>query len=388
MAFTLKPITGSRLVGRKELVDRLVQELRNKNSDTDYAFYGLRRVGKTSVLKEIKSKLEKEKDIVPVYVSLWQVFPFNLKTFLDRLIVKIIESYSSRLSLKHQVSKLMETPLVVLKKMLENLKLSLTLQEDLEFTLGFKSQPLVDYGALFAKAFSLPETLAKETNTKCVLFLDEFPSILEFNDGLALVRSLRTLHENQKHTVFCIAGSIRKHMAAVALSEASPFYKQFMTKEIKPLTKEDIKTLLEKSGQEYGIKVEEEASAEIYARTQGLPFYVQFLGKLAVEKQIKIFDKERAARLIDSFLDEEGSLLFLEYLKSFPPREQEILKVISQGIETLTEIANRTKENPSTISTYLLYLIDKGAVEKIERGRYNLVDNIFKQWLKEKISSP
>lgn len=384
MSFTLKPVMGKELIGRRELIEKVVKELKNKASDTDYAFYGLRRVGKTSILREMEARLKKEKNIVPVYVSLWQIFPFNLKSVLEKIIVESMESYKDKLPLKHKISELMKTSGMVLKKILEELKISIALQEELEFTLGFKLEPKTDYGELFERAFSLPEKLAQETKTKCVLFLDEFPSLVELKNGLALVRALRTIHEKQRNTVFCIAGSIRKYMEAVALSEVSPFYKQFMTREIKPLTQEDIKLLLEINGREYGIKVEEDGLKEIYQYTRGIPFYVQFLGKLAAEKQIKIFNKEQVTKLMGMFLEEEGTILFLEYMKAFSAREQEILKAMGQGAESLGEMVSKTKENPNIISTYLLYLINKGAIEKIERGRYCLTDNMFKEWLKER----
>ncbi len=381
MGFTLKPVTGKQLIGREDIVQTMLQELSNLRSDTDYAVYGLRRVGKTSVLRELERRLRAQKNIVPIYLSLWQIFPFTLKTFLEKLIVTILENYQVKLSLKHSISDLMKTPLAMLQKILESSKISATLRDELEFTLSFKIQPETDYSKLFEKAFTLPESLAKDTNTKCVLILDEFPSLLELKDGLSLVRAIRSIHEPQQKTVFCIASSVRKYMDAVAMSETSPFYKQLVMKEIRPLTETEVELLLEMNAKEYGMKIVKEGVQEMFRYTQGIPFYVQFLGKVAAEKQIDILNKEQVHRIVQIFLEEEGTTIFADYIKPFSSREQEIIKALAQGIETVSELSTAAKESSNVISTYLLQLIDKGVIERVERGKYCLTDPLFKEWL-------
>lgn len=381
MGFTLKPVTGKQLIGRQEVVHAMLQELSDIKSDTDYAIYGLRRVGKTSVLRELERRLQTEKKVVPIYLSLWQIYPFTLKTFLEKLIVTALESYHKKLSLKYSISDLMKTPVAMLRKILESSTLGAKLRDELEFTLSFKIQPEIDYSKLFEKAFSLPEILARDTNTKCVLILDEFPSLLELKDGLSLIRAIRSIHESQQKTVLCIASSVRKYMDIVAMSETSPFYKQLVTKEIKPLNEAEVGLLLETNAEEYGIKIMKEGIKQMFHYTQGIPFYVQFLGKVAAEKKIGILTKEKVELLVTVFLEEEGTTIFMDYIKPFSSREQEIIKAMAEGVETVSELSAAVKESSNVISTYLLQLIDKGVIEKVERGKYHLIDPLFKEWL-------
>ena len=73
MSFTLYPVTGRDFVGRKSLVSELTTELRSKNR-MGYSLSGIRRVGKTSILKEVKLNLEKRK-LVVIYISAWRILP-------------------------------------------------------------------------------------------------------------------------------------------------------------------------------------------------------------------------------------------------------------------------------------------------------------------------
>lgn len=383
MAFTLQPVFGKSLIGREQLVEEMLGVLKDKKSNTGYSIYGVRRVGKTSILKEIESRLSAQKDIVVVPVCLWEVVPFTLENFLEEFVVTIMEKYKKLLPIEQKIKDLMVTPLNILKSLIKNLQLGIKVKENIEFLLSFKTQKTKNYTELFKKAFMLPEELAKSTKIKCVIILDEFPTILELKEGIDLVRALRTLHEKQKNTAFCISGSIRKTMNAVIFSSTSPFYKQFLIKEIKPLNKEGVEKLLKINLKEYGIRMDEKVVDEIYKYTMGAPFYVQFLGKLILEKKLEFVSLESIKKIIKSFLLEEGNTIFLDYLHSFSIKEQEILSVIAcRDIENVTNISKETNETPNTISTYLLYLIDKGALEKKERGKYIFADNMFKEWLK------
>ena len=124
--------------------------------------------------------------------------------------------------------------------------ITLKLQDEIEILLSFAKEKSLDYDELIEDLFLLPEHLAEETKTRCVLLIDEFPSIMEFKNssGMALVRKIRTISEGLKQTIICISGSIRKTMEVVAFSEVSPFYRQFIVKEIKELALEDVEELI------------------------------------------------------------------------------------------------------------------------------------------------
>lgn len=57
MYFTLQPVKGEGFIDREELLEEMFFELRDINSTTGYALYGKRRIGKTSILKEVQRRL-------------------------------------------------------------------------------------------------------------------------------------------------------------------------------------------------------------------------------------------------------------------------------------------------------------------------------------------
>jgi len=360
----------------------MLNALTDSKSNTGYALTGIRRVGKTSILRELESRLGSRKNVVVIYLSLWELVPLNIETFLEQLIILILDKYKKHLSLHQKITELMKTPASILKQLLKRLDISIKLKEDIGFVLGFKQNSSIDYNELYKKTFSMSEKLAQETNTKCILMLDEFPAMLDVKHGIDFIRALRTIHETQKRTVLCIAGSSRKTMDAAVLSSTSPFYKQFIVKEIKPLQKEDIAKILSVNFKEYGISYNKEIIGGLYNAAKGIPFYIQFIGKLITARGVKFVDMKVLDNVIKAFLEEEGNTIFMDYFHYFSSKEQKLLSAVANDYITVSQISKEAGEPPNKVSTYLLYLMDKGAIKRIERGKYAFVDNMFKEWLR------
>ena len=74
MAFTLTPATADDFVGRKEITEELVNQLTSKNK-IGFSLSGVRRVGKTSILKEVERRLSDYEQVNVIYLSIWRVSP-------------------------------------------------------------------------------------------------------------------------------------------------------------------------------------------------------------------------------------------------------------------------------------------------------------------------
>lgn len=372
---------GERFVNRKALIDDIVETLSSKNTRIGFALYGKRRVGKTSILLEIRRRLIKGSYVVPVYFSIWDLVDNSVEEFTRKLSIAILEGYKDRLLLKHKTKNLIKMPLEALRQILKDIKLSIRIKNDIEFLLSF-SKNKVDNDALIESVFSLCDELANETNTRCVLMIDEFPSIMELKTGShlgeAIIRKIRTIYERLRHTVLCISGSIRKTMEIAVLSTTSAFYRQLIVKEVKPLSEEDVKILLEHNLK----KVSPDALRLVYNFTKGVPFYVQFLGK-TLEKQ-GVVNRNTVNNAIEEFLKEEGNLLFREEFNKLSSKEKHIVIVMAiNQISRLTEISVAAMESPSIIQRFLIYLQDKNIVIKQDKN-YFLDDPIFEEWIRRR----
>ena len=104
MTFTLKPVRGREFINRTKLLEEMVAELKDTRSTTGYALYGKRRIGKTSVLKEVQRRLEQEEGVVVVYLSVWDIIGSTLPEFCQRLSLEVIEAYRPHIGLSYRTA--------------------------------------------------------------------------------------------------------------------------------------------------------------------------------------------------------------------------------------------------------------------------------------------
>jgi len=383
MDFTLEPVTGKGFVNREEIVNDMVRELSDKESNIGFAMYGSRRVGKSSIFKEVQRRLERENDIVTVYLNIWNLLDETILEFSKTLTESIIDAYAPKLGLKYTAKDMLNIPLRILRDAMKSATISIQITEDIEAVLRFQDRKKVDLGLLLEEVFELSEKLAKETNTKCILFIDEFPSIMDLKlydkkAGEQIVKKIRTIDEQQEHTVLCISGSIRKTMAMVAFSPTSAFYKQLVVKWIKPLEEKYVRELIFKHIPKSNIS--EKAIKRIYEFSNGIPFYVQFIGR-GLRGREKI-DEGNVNKIMDEFLREEGNLIFNRDLRQLSPKEKNIvINMALYDIHAPAEIRKRTGTDSASVVMFLGYLEEKGVILKMEKGIYEFEDPIFKMWI-------
>jgi AAA+ ATPase superfamily predicted ATPase len=373
--FTLIPVYGEGFVGRKDIIKELSQEISNPKSHIGFALHGRRRVGKTSILKEIEYETKKKKGIVVAYLSLYKIADLSLKTFTDKLSETVLEAFRKKkiIPFEHTIETLMKSPKEIIESLLSKFNLGTALSQELNLFLQYRKEKEINYTKLIERAFDLGDKLANYSDTKFVLVLDEFPEILKIENGLQIVKMFRTLHEDQKNTMLIISGSEKKTLETVALSGASPLYKQLIPKKIRPFTFEETSDFFKT----YNVGLPEEESKRLYEMTGGVPFYLQYIGRsTTITKDID--------KAINEFIKEEGNVFFTEEFEKLSDKEQIVCIAISKGATTPSEIADLSEEPVTSVSVFLLSLQDKGVVKKIDKGKYELIDNLFSIWMQRK----
>ncbi|MBD3260614.1 MAG: hypothetical protein GF334_02885, partial [Candidatus Altiarchaeales archaeon] len=102
MDFTLMPVTGKKLVGRKEIVQDMIRIL--EKGGGGYALYGIRKVGKTSILREVQNNLNKRPHTNCVFIDAWNYDSRDLTDFFIELTNQIVDIYAKDLGLKTKIS--------------------------------------------------------------------------------------------------------------------------------------------------------------------------------------------------------------------------------------------------------------------------------------------
>ena len=371
--FKLTPAQGAGFVGRKEIIGEIVKELGNTRNNTGFCVYGRRRIGKTSILMQAKKELGKNKGVVVAYLSLYDVADLTAQTLTQELLTAIMKAYQEKklLPIETKIRNLLKAPAETAVELLKNAKIQATVLDQVKILLEFREKNDKNYSEHIRNVFNTGEVLANATGTKFVLMLDEFPEILKVENGLQLVKILRTQCEKQKKTALVISGSLRKTLQAVALSEGSPFYKQLVPKHVPPFSMEETKDFLERyAGKTGDVKI-------LYALTGGNPFYLQYIGR-STKYALSVQDA------VDKFIEQEGSVFFKEEFEKLTDKEKLIAETLSKGKKSLTQMAKETNMPTTTVGRYLPTLIEEEIIEKESRGSYALQDNLYAYWLKQK----
>lgn len=178
MAFTLQPAVGESFVNRKAIVQEMVSTLSDKNLFMGFALVGNRRMGKSSIFQEVCRELSKKKDIIPVYLSSWGLIEKSVEEFCRLLTFSVLERYKQKLSVKYRIKDLVKVPATKVLDFLRTIDVRIKILEEIEISLSTR-KGAKDPSLMLEQTLSLPENLASETGTRCILFLDEFPSVIE-----------------------------------------------------------------------------------------------------------------------------------------------------------------------------------------------------------------
>jgi len=384
--FTLMEAEGELFVNREQIVDEMVKTLSDPHLRMGFALYGSRRIGKSSIFLEVRRRLKKKPRIVPVYFNLWELYQRTLTEFNQEISKRILQEYGPLLGLKHNLTELKGLPRKAMHAILKHLKLEINLVDDIGVLLTYREESEPDPNSI-KTVLRLVERLAKKTNTRCVLMLDEFPTITELKCGTKIgegvIGMIRAIHARQKHTLLCIAGSSKSTMDSAVLSPTSPFYRQFIIKEIKPLEKKYVSEIITRN---IDWEITKEAIDRIYEFTNGIPYYVQFIGRHIYMSRKSQITKDDLDDIIEDFLKQEGDLLLTRDLEVLSPGEIALLEAMIQGgTGRISELAKINRERISNTYTTVRELLKKGVIEKKSRGCYEFTDPIFRKWLRKRV---
>ena len=385
MPFTLKPAAGEDFFNREELLHEMLATLANTEVDMGFALIGPRRVGKTSILKEVASRLNQRGEVVAIYLSVWQLVENTLKEFSQELTTATFDAFKPRFATKHKLNELLRVPAKKVYGLLKTLDIHIRLMDEIEVELASREKRL-DAGSLMENVFNLIENLSQDFGVRSVLMIDEFPSLIELKNGKrigeAIIRKLRTINEGLQNTVLCISGSITKTMEIALLSPTSPFYRQFIVRRVGPLDKSSVGGLLKKN---LTRPISPDAIDEVYSLTYGIPFYVQFIGRELERSPQPSIDRSSVVQAFAEMLQEEGDVIFAQEFYGLNDKERAILRTMAIGdLNKLSEIAHQLNETPNVISKYLEQLVYKGVIDKQTKGRYDITDPVFNSWLRAK----
>ena len=332
-----------------------------------------RRMGKTSLVKKVKSSVESPK-LKVVYMDI-----YKCRTEYD-----FYETFAS---------SVIQATSTYVEKMLENAKEFIT---GVAPKINFSPDPNTDFSLSLGlsprtntpeEILDLPERVAQKRGIQIVVCIDEFQQIGEMADSLTLQKKMRSVWQHHRNVSYCLFGSKQHLMSDLFYSRKMPFYQfgdMFFLKKIP--TEKWVPFIVSRFDQA-GKIISEELAERICITVESYSAYVQQLAwnVLAMsEKEVteqSFYDglEETLAQVIPLFVEQTANLS--TYQLNF-------IRAICNGYHDdfgKKEITDRFElGSRSNLVKLKKALIEKEIIETTEEGYY-LADPLFSLWFKREM---
>ena len=367
-----KPVTGKYFINREKELKKIHDILSEipKGGGNNIALIGLRRTGKTSLLKNLKLDLE---GIIPVFIDCYGM-P-SKAVLATQLIDVALKSYVKKTGDKAYLRKIEKVIKQKASDILSKIsEAELSIARYASIRIGFREGK--DQQELLENALNYIENLAKEKGVYFVLMMDEFADIA-IRWGVEWVKRLRTIIQHQEKVFYILSSSAVTYMTELVYSRDSAFYRQLTPIKLGPFKEDIVKEYVNKR-----LMIEKEALDEYVKLTGCFPDYMQRLGHIIMHthgrKNVTIRVVKECYKEMLWDLDSEFRQL-LARLNEKSAKYGELIIAVTRNSRP-SAIARSMGINQTSLPKYLNYLINIGILEK--RDGYHLTDPVFESWVK------
>lgn len=365
------------LVGREAVLEEariLLGRVRFRRSAQSIILTGLRGVGKTVLLNEIK-RMSYRADVLPIKVEASE--DKSLGSLLAAPLKKALFELDRMEGAKDKVKK----GLVALRNFIGTIKIEIG---DLE--LGIDPQAgFADSGDLefdLAELFSCVAEAAADKGRGVILLLDEIQYLPEKELG-ALIMAMHRMQQDSLPLAMVAAGlPILPGLAGNAKSYAE---RLFQFPEVGALTREDSIRAIEVPLKNAAVRIDEDAVGMVYEKSHGYPFFLQAWGYQLwnhVEKeQIRMADVESVYPQVLARLD---ASFFKVRIDRLTPSEKEFLLAMAEVRKDsvkIGEIAAQLGAMPNALGPRRGSLIKKGMIYSPAYGELAFSVPLFGDYL-------
>lgn len=350
---------------------------------TDIHLSGLRRIGKTMLIKEFIKRHINDKTILPVYINLEEIAEtpedFALKFAGWHLYWHYAKGDKLPTSYLHLPSLLFE----VQDKELRDAMLPIS--HELE-----KAKP--DRQRLLQECFGFSGVLAQYSKKRVVLFLDEFQeiqTIMNFEQTKNILKVMRAIKDRAQNVTYCIGGSIVSEMEYITNDSKSPLFNQFTHISLMPYSRGESRELINK----FFPYADNRSAGFLHHYSNGTPFYlVQILRKLEIfiEKKEALSENLIKRAFISETLSPNGLIhAYCNYLYNISLQKARGYGVLKSLLDTIaltgepmtqSELARELRINQGPVRVNLKELQDIGLLFEKNR-KYYYHDPVLRYWV-------
>lgn len=255
------------------------------------AFIGLRRIGKTLILKEFILRLLQQQagnspPVLPIYLDL-QRMGLSPEFFATEYVGAALYWFQERGEGRPDTYSNLATQLRLVTSLGKPQTLDAILQLDQALRQG--STP---HRRLLERAFEFPEILAAETGTRFLIILDEFQEITRLSNYPQvddILEIFRAVLQTQSHVAYVVTGSAITLMEHIFHHARSPLFVHFRSELVGPFTREDTAALACKVVSNQPLPAA--TLRTLFTWTHGHPFYTYAVAERMKEMTI-LFNRD------------------------------------------------------------------------------------------------
>lgn len=358
-------VEGDNFTNREKETRRLKQDFENGQN---VILISPRRMGKTSLVRRVKSLIDKKK-LAVVYIDAYDCR--NEYEFYNKFATALMKQTAGK---AEAVMKNIKEFLVRLSP-----KVGFSPDPNSEVSLSLGITPK-DYSP--EEILQLPEQIAEKMGKHIVVCIDEFQQIGEFQDSLSVQKKMRGIWQLQNNASYCLFGSKKHLLSNLFQNKRMPFYQFGDILFLQPIPTEDWKPFIRRKFDEKSIHISDEMIEKICATVQNQSSYVQQLASNVMLNATDIVTEQTLELAVEDLLN-QNSLLFLQQLEGLTAYQMNFLKAMANGTNNnfgskavLSRYDLGSKSNVSKIKSILT---QKELIESAPDGMV-FADPVFQLW--------
>lgn len=362
-------VTGSNFCDRTTDIAELLEYML---SSINVIISMKRRVGKSSIIKEIFSNHIKDERVLTAYVDIYGI------TSTKELYTALKEEIEHIATASFNVGIALDR----LRSAFKEAILQVEIGDSNKLSINFHGS---NYGELIKKLLLSLELYANENNIRIVLAIDEFQKIasLKEEDSQSIQTNIRSAMQTCKHISFVISGSNQTMLDAM-FKESEPLFRQGGHHTLEPIEKDVFHEWVENKFKLKEITFSKEAFYYLYELANSEAKIIQqvcfkLFGKFSQLGDIQVNDV--CDTLIKIY---KSNSEIMSKFNNFKLTEQKMMKVIvlenTTGI-TVSPLLVEYGINSGSVNGILNQMQKNYQITKLNTGTYEIVDTELKLWI-------
>ena len=333
-----------------------------------------RRIGKTSLVKKVKSLTENQERIV-VFMDIYKCR--SEYEFYEKFASSVIQATSTKMDQMVQTAK----------EFIMSITPRITYSPDpgTEYTLSLGITPKMNTPE---EILDLPERIALKKGIQMVVCIDEFQQIGEMPDSLTVQKTIRSVWQHHRNVCYCLFGSKQHLMNNLFYSRKMPFYQFGDIFFLKKIPTEKWVPFITSRFKDAGKQISEKLAERICQTVDNYSSYVQQLAWNVFVVSDSIVTEQSFQEGMEATFA-QVTPFFVELTANLTTYQMNLLRAICSGFHEDFGKKDVTSHydlgSRSNLVKLKKALIEREIIEQTEDGLF-ISDPLFERWFKQEMA--